>query len=171
MLDSARPAVRGDGPTTAAEALHEVTLELFATDDQSKIAGLLLQSAGRLLAVRTTSIWVPGEGTYECRGAIGDGSDRLTGRRVAASELADAVALADEAAFAQRRRRRGRKVRRAARVSRPFGEDGGFTDAEQELLRHLTDAAGAAMSKAKRLAASMRARRATARATSPCSRT
>lgn len=157
MLDSARPAVRGDGPTTAAEALHEITLELFATDEQSKIAGLLLQSAGRLLPVRTTSIWVPGDGTFECRGAIGDGSDRLTGQRVAASELADAVALSDEEASLSAGVAVDGKLVALLRVSRPFGGDGGFTDAEQELLRHLTDAAGAAMSKAKRFAEHARA--------------
>jgi len=147
VLDSARPAVRGDGLTTAADALHEITLELFATDDQSKIAGVLLQSAGRLLDVRTTSIWVPGDGTYECRGAIGDGSDRLTGKRVSATELAEPASLSAGIAV-------DGKLVAVLRVSRPFAGDGAFTDAEQELLRRLTEAAGLAMSKAKRLVAS-----------------
>jgi multidrug resistance efflux pump/GAF domain-containing protein len=39
-------------------------------------------------------------------------------------------------------------------VSRPFTEQGGFSDAEQDLLRHLTSAAGLAMARARRLAAS-----------------
>ena len=156
MLDSARPAARVDGLTTAAESLHEITLELFSADDQSKIAGLMLQAAGRLLAVRTTSIWAPGDGTFECRGAIGDGSEQLTGSRVAASELADPIAVRDGTAFLSAGVAVDGQLVALLRVSRPFAEDGGFTDGEQELLRHLTDAAGAAMSKAKRLASSAR---------------
>ena len=154
MLDSARPAARGDGLTTAAEALHEITLELFEADDQSKIAGLLLQGTSRLLDVRTTSIWVPGDGTYECRGAIGEGSERLTGKRISANELAQPIALEDGVAHLAAGVALDGRLVALLRVSRPVGDDGSFTDAEQELLRHLTNAAGLAMSKAKRLAAS-----------------
>ena len=156
MLDSARPAARGDGLTTAAEALHEITLELFSTDDQSRIAGILLQAAGRLLEVRTTSIWVPGDGTYECRGAVGEGSERLTGNRVPAGALAQPIAIQDGVAHLSAGVAVDGHLVALLRVSRPLGADVGFSDAEQELLRHLTEAASLAMSKAKRLAASAR---------------
>lgn len=154
MLDSARPATRGDGLTTVADALHEITLELFRADDQSKIAGLLLQSAGRLLDVRTTSIWVLGEGTYQCRGAIGEGSERLSGKRLPTSELEQPVAVREGVAHLNAGVAVDGHLVALLRVSRPFSDYGSFTDTEQELLRRLTDAAGLAMSKAKQLASS-----------------
>lgn len=154
MLDSARPATRGDGLTTVAEALHEITLELFRADEQSKIAGLLLQSVGRLLEVRTTSIWVPGDGTYVCRGAIGEESEQLTGKRLPASELDQPVSVTDGVASLNAGVAVDGHLVALLRVSRPLSDSGSFSDAEQELLRRLTDAAGLAMSKARRLAAS-----------------
>jgi len=157
VLDSARSAIRADGHTTVTDALHEVTLELFSADDPAEIAGILLQRAGRLLSVRTTSIWVPSEHEYICRGAVGDRREQLTGAQVEASELTAAMPGEAGDAFINAGVAVDGKLVALLRVSRPFGADGGFNDAEQDLLRQLTTAAGAAMAKARRLAASEQA--------------
>ena len=157
MLDSIRSAPHADGFTTAADTLHEITLELFAVDDPGVIAGLLLGAAGRLLAVRTTSIWVPVGDGFECRGATGDGSERLTGTRAEASTLAETLAAEDGLVHLAAGVAVDGQLVALLRVSRPFAADGGFTDAEQERLRRLAEIAGAAMANAKRLAASERA--------------
>ena len=154
MLDSARPAARADGHVTSTNALHEVVLELFGADDAAEIAGILLQGAGRLLSVRTTSIWVPSEHEYICRGALGDRREQLSGARVEASALTNSIAGEAGDAFLNAGVAVEGKLVALLRVSRPFTEEGGFSDAEQDLLRQLTSTAGLAMARARRLAAS-----------------
>ena len=56
MLESPRSLERGDGLPRVSEALHDITLELFASDDAGEIAGKALAGAGRLLSVGTSSI-------------------------------------------------------------------------------------------------------------------
>jgi len=154
VLDSARPAARADGHVTSTNALHEVVLELFGADDAAEIAGILLQGAGRLLSVRTTSIWVPSEHEYICRGALGDRREQLSGARVEASALTNSIAGEAGDAFLNAGVAVEGKLVALLRVSRPFTEEGGFSDAEQDLLRQLTSTAGLAMARARRLAAS-----------------
>jgi multidrug resistance efflux pump len=154
VLDSARPATRPDGHVTTTDALHEVVLELFGADDPAEIAGILLQGAGRLLSIRTTSIWVPSEHEYLCRGVLGDRREQLNGARVDAAALTNPIASEGGDAFLNAGVAVEGKLVALLRVSRPFTEQGGFSDAEQDLLRQLTSAGGLAMARARRLAAS-----------------
>lgn len=153
MLESPRSLERGDGLPRVSEALHEITLDLFASDDSGEIAGKALAAAGRLLTVGTSSIWVPRGDELECRGAIGDGRDAVSGKRVAAAD-ADAP-LPGEAGQAVLNAGIAASGSLAAvlRVTRHIAAEGPFTDDDRELLHRLTEAAGAAMTAVARVAA------------------
>jgi len=149
----ATPAFGIDPIQARAGALHEVTLGLFAADDSSEIAGKLLTAAGEVVAVDGASLWVPRDETLECRGAIGERRERLSGATVPSSQAnepldgeGDVAVLATGVAVA------GRLVV-VLRVTRSRSGPDGFTDAEQETLRQLAAAAGAAMQSATRMAA------------------
>jgi len=157
VLDSVHSTPRGDGLTLAADALHDITLELFAADDPGAIAGKLLHAAMQLLPVRTASIWIPAGGSFECRGATGEETERLTGTRVDAASLTDSVIVEEGTAHLSAGLAVGGQLVALLRVSRPFSVDGGFTDVEQERLRRLAEIGGAAMANAKRIATSERA--------------
>lgn len=152
MLDSPRSIVRGDGAAADAEALHRIALDLIAADDAGEIAGIALSAAARLLPVASASVWVQVDDAFECRGAIGDDDDRLTGLKIPAgaidgplpSETDVAVLVAGIAAAGE--------LTALLRVTRPCAA-GGFSDAEQESLRFVTDAAGAAIANVRRLSA------------------
>jgi len=70
-----------------ADALHDATLELLATEDAGAVAGKALAAAGRVLVVQGSSIWVPSGDRLHCRGAIGEQRDRLSGVSAASEEL------------------------------------------------------------------------------------
>ena len=151
MLESPRSIERGDGLPRVSEALHETTLDLFASDDAGEIAGKALAAAGRLLTVGTSSIWVPRGEELECRGAIGDARDAVSGKRVAVAD-ADAL-LPGEAGQAVLNAgiAAGGTLTAVLRVTRPIATEGPFTDEDRELLHRLTEAAGAAMTAVARL--------------------
>ena len=71
----------------ATDALYDATLDLLASDDAGAIAGKALASAGRVLTVEGTSIWVPSGGQLHCRGAIGDRRESLSGVAVPPDDL------------------------------------------------------------------------------------
>jgi multidrug resistance efflux pump len=152
VLESPRSLERGDGLPRVSEALHEITLDLFASDDAGEIAGKALAAAARLLTVGTSSIWVPRGDELECRGAIGDGRDAVSGKRVSAAgadaplpgEAGQAVLNAGIAASGS--------LAAVLRVTRPIATEGPFTDDDRELLHRLTEAAGAAMTAVARVA-------------------
>jgi multidrug resistance efflux pump/GAF domain-containing protein len=106
--------------------------------------------------VSTASIWVPTDDAFLCRGAIGDGADRLKGKRISAAAVGGPVDGEDGLAVLAAGIAPNGILTALLRVSRPLA-DGGFTDGEQELLRHLTAAASAAMETVNRAAASRRA--------------
>jgi multidrug resistance efflux pump/GAF domain-containing protein len=137
--------------------LHEVTLDLFSADDPGEIAGKLLTAAGQLLPVDGTSLWVPRGDTLECRGAIGENRERLTGATIAAAAATDPLdGEGDSAIFATGVAVSGR-LTVVLRVTRARLTDDGFSDVEQDALRHLSELAGVAMTTAARFAESQRA--------------
>ena len=153
MLESPRSLERGDGLPRVSEALHDITLDLFASDDAGEIAGKALAAAGRLLTVGTSSIWVPRGEDLECRGAIGEAREGVSGKRVPAadagmplpSEAGQAVLNAGIAANGS--------LAAVLRVTRSVAAEGPFSDDDRELLQRLTEAAGAAMAAVARLSA------------------
>ena len=143
-------------PMQAIDALHDATLDLLATDDPGAIAGKALAAAGKVIALETASIWVPSGDNLLCRGAVGDNSEKLGGRSVAADRIGlplddepdSAVAAADIVV--------GERTLAVLRASRSRATHGDFSPAERDALRRLTASAGAAMATANRLAASRR---------------
>jgi GAF domain-containing protein len=140
-----------------ADALLTVTLDLFAADDAGEIAGKLLAAAGQLLPIDGTSLWVPRDESLECRGARGDGREFLTGRSIPAAVASDSLEGEGEPAVFATSVTVGGRLMVVLRVTRVHAAEGSFTDAEQDVLRRLAEAAGAAMTNATRLAESRRA--------------
>ena len=139
------------------DALHEATLDLFASDDPGEIAAKLLDAAERVVPVDGVSLWVPRDDTLECRGAKGENRELLTGATVAASAVEQPLdGEGAQAVFAAGVAVDGR-LTVVLRVTRARGAEDGFSDAEQDALHHLAEAAGAAMSTATRVSASQRA--------------
>ena len=62
-----------------ADALHDATLDLLASDDSGAIAGKALAAAARVVPVEGTSIWVPSGGQLHCRGAGGARREEQSG--------------------------------------------------------------------------------------------
>ena len=153
MLESPRSLERGDGLPRVSEALHDITLDLFASDDAGEIAGKALSAAGSLVVVATSSIWVPRGDELECRGAIGEAGEAVSGRRVKAvsadtplpGEAGQAVLNSGIAADGS--------LAAVLRLSRSLATDGPFSDDERELIQRLTGAAGAAIAAIGRLEA------------------
>ena len=153
MLESPRSIERGDGLPRVSEALHDITLDLFASDDSGEVAGKTLTAAGRLLSVGTSSIWVPRGDELECRGAIGEAREAVAGKRMpAANADAPLTGEAGQAVLNAGIAVNG-SLTAVVRVTRSIATDGAFSDDERELLHRLTEAAGAAMSSLGKLAA------------------
>jgi GAF domain-containing protein/multidrug resistance efflux pump len=144
-------------PAQVAGALHEVTLDLFAADDPGQVAGKLLTAAGKLLSVDSVSLWVPRGDTLECRGAFGDNRERLNGLTIPPTAAAEALdGEADPAVFATGVAVSGRLIV-VLRVTRSRAGGDGFSDGEQDALRRLAEAAGAAIANATRVSETQRA--------------
>ncbi len=156
MLQSPRLLEGGEGLAPVAEALHEITLELIASSDSSEVAGEVLTGVGRLFPVSTASMWTPDGNAFVCRGAVGEASDRWTGARVPADAIGGPIDGEDGLAILASGIAVHGSLKALLRVSRPRTADGGFTDAEQELLRRLTSTASAALESVNRYAESQR---------------
>src|SRR5678815_829701 len=78
MTAAATPALGIGAVATPADSLHTITLDLFASDDTGEVAGKALLGVQQLIAADTVSLWVPDEGEYECRGALGEQRDLLS---------------------------------------------------------------------------------------------
>lgn len=153
MLDSPRSTTRGDAAAPDAEALHRVVLDLLTADDAGEIAGVALTAAGSLLPVVTASLWVPVGDAFDCRGAVGEGDDRLTGLRVAAADVSAPLAGEEGLAILATGIAVNGRLTALLRVTKRADGNAGFGDAEQDLLRAIADAAGAAMAGVQRLSA------------------
>lgn len=154
MFESPGSAARnGDGAALFA-GLQRATVELFTAEDAGDVAGIALTAAAELLTASGASVWVPVGDDLECRGAIGDGRDRLSGARATAASVrtplpgedGSPVLTAGIPVFGQ--------LTAVLRIVRPSGTDNGFSDGQQDALHQLAEAAGTAIGAARRLAAS-----------------
>jgi hypothetical protein len=157
VLESPRSLERGDGLAPTGEALHRITLSLFEADDVSEIAGQVVTAVGRLFPVGTSSIWVPSADGFVCRGAVGEGADELKGRRASAESVGGPLEGEDGLSVLAAGIASNGNLMALLRVSRPLATEGRFTDAEHDLLRHLSGAAEAAIENVNRTGASQRA--------------
>jgi GAF domain-containing protein/biotin carboxyl carrier protein len=144
-------------PAPAPDALHDATLEFFASDDAGEIAGKLLAAASHVVVADGTSIWIPVGDRLECRGAIGENRALLSGMSVAAPDITGAVDGEDDCAVATARLVVDGRVTAHVRVTRSLTRHGGFGESEHDALRRLTEAAGIAIASSTRLAASRQA--------------
>lgn len=138
----------------ARDALHDITLDLFATDDPGEIAGKLLGAAPQLLPIDGASLWVPCGDTLECRGAIGDRREATAGAIISMAAAGLPLDGEDAPAVLATGVAVGGHLTVVLRVTRL---QEAFTDAEQDVLRQIADAAGAAMANATRASESRRA--------------
>src|SRR4029078_5544110 len=91
MTAAATPALGIGAVATPADSLHTITLARFASDDTGEVAGKALLGVQQLIAADTVSLWVPDEGEYECRGALGEQRDLLSSKRVGPSALGQPI--------------------------------------------------------------------------------
>jgi len=151
------PAAPGYASAPAASpagALHQVTLELFAAADAGEIAATALSATFNLLPIEGASIWVPAEEGLECRGAIGENRELLSGATIATTNATQSVQGEHDLAIAAAAIVVAGRPAAVLRVTRSLARHGGFSDAERDTLGKLSEAAGAAMTSASRLAAS-----------------
>ncbi len=148
---AATPALGVSVVASPAGSLHAITLDLFASADAGEVAGKALLAVQRLVAADTISLWVP-DGEYgECRGAVGEDSEAVSGTRTALSSLGSRLPGEGDCAIVTAGIAPNGQLSAILRAIRPIDRDGLFTDAEQELVRSLADAAGAAIANAARL--------------------
>jgi len=156
MTAAATPALGIGAVATPADSLHTITLDLFASDDTGEVAGKALLGVQQLIAADTVSLWVPDEGEYECRGALGEQLDLLSSKRVGPSAVGRPIDGERNVAVLTAGIAPNGQLAAVLRATRPIDRDGGFTDAEQELVRLLADTAAAAIANAARLESSQR---------------
>lgn len=144
-------------PVLPADALHDATLDFLTAEDAGEIAGKLLSSASNVLPVDGSSIWIPDGDDVECRGAVGEHRAELSGSRVPVSQLEAALDAEEDFAVTAAPILVDGRVTAFLRVARSLPRHGGFSDAEIETLRRLTESAGVAMASVAHLAASRRA--------------
>lgn len=149
----------GTSPVAAPsmDALHDATLEFLAANDAGEIAGKALAAAGRVLTVDGASIWVPDGERIQCRGAIGENRELLSGAVMPASAAGNAIEGEQDVAVIAAGIAVDGRLTAVLRVTRSLATHAGFSDAEQDALRRLTESAGVAMASALRLSASQRA--------------
>jgi len=78
---AATPALGVSVVAAPADSLHAITLDLFASADTGEVAGKALLGVQRLIAADTVSLWIPDGDECECRGAIGEQGDVISGSR------------------------------------------------------------------------------------------
>ena len=148
---AATPALGVSVVASPIDSLQTLTLDLFASDDPGEVAGKALVGVTRLVAAETVSLWIPDGDECECRGAIGEQREALSGKRVATSALGQPIDDEGEVAIASAGIAPNGHLSAILRATRPVDRDGRFTDAELDLLRSLADAAAAAIANAARL--------------------
>jgi hypothetical protein len=134
-----------------ADSLHAITLDLFASDDTGEVAGKALLGVQRLIAADTVSLWIPDGDEWECRGAVGEQADALSGTRAAMVAVGASLQGEADVAIVTAEIAPNGELSAILRATRPIDRDGRFTDAEQELVRTLGEAAAAAIANATRL--------------------
>ena len=152
-------AVRDRSGPAPADALHDATLDLLATEDAGEIAGKLAWRGitghpGRRQLDLGARRRLP-----RCRGAIGERRSALSRQLPSVRRALALHSTTKTTAPSPPPHRRRRSVTAYLRVTRSLATHGGFNEAERDVLRRLTASAGAAMAGANRLAASQKASR------------
>jgi RND family efflux transporter MFP subunit len=126
-------------PGPAADAWFAATLDIASTIDGDEIEPKVLRGAMDLLSADGASLWRVHEGSLICPVAIGDGANRLVGRRVVLEEIAALMegeetlaVLAVPLAFGDETG--------ALRVARDSAAGGPFSVGERDLLERLARA-------------------------------
>ena len=76
---AATPALGVSVVASPIDSLQTLTLDLFASDDPGEVAGKALVAVTRLIAAETVSLWIPDGDECECRGAVGEQREALSG--------------------------------------------------------------------------------------------
>jgi len=153
---AATPALGMSVVAAPADSLHTITLDLFASDDTGEVAGKALLGVQRLIAADTVSLWIPDGEECECRGAVGEHRDVVSGKRSAAAAMGRPFDGEGDVAIVTAGIAPNGELTAILRATRPIDRDGRFTDAEHELIRYLGDAAAAAISHTARLESTAR---------------
>lgn len=148
---AATPALGVSAVPAPADSLHAITLDLFTSDDPGEVAGKALLAVQQLVAADTVSLWTPDQDACDCRGAIGEQRDFLSDKRVPMAAIPRPFDGEGDVAVVTAGIAPHGELTAILRATRPIDRDGRFTDAEQELIRSLGDAAAAAMANASRL--------------------
>lgn len=143
-------------PVSSAEALHDATLDFLGADDSAEIAGKLLGATTKVLTADTASIWIPAGDRVECRGAIGEHRAPLSGASMSASSFDTPLPAEEDCAIAVAPVVVDGRIVAHVRATRSVTTHGEFREDEYSALRRLTEAAGAVMATASRLAASQK---------------
>jgi len=159
---AATPALGVAAVAGAPDMLHAITLDLFASDDPGEVAGKALLGVQQLIAADTVSLWVPDQNECECRGAIGEHRELLSGKRLTPDALNRPIDVEGGVAVVTAGVAPNGELAAVLRATRPIDRDGRFTDGEQDLVRALGDAAAAAMTNASRIEAKERSAKQTA---------
>ena len=143
-------------PGPAVDAWFSATLDLASTLDANEVEPKLLRAATSLLNADGASLWQMHDGSLICPIAVGDGAQRLLGRRSPGDELAhpldgeDSVAIVSVSLTFE--------AVGALRVTRDSAAGGPYTVAERENLERLASAAEIAWRNARLVASNDRAR-------------
>jgi len=143
-------------PGPAVDAWFSATLDLASTLDANEVEPKLLRAATSLLNADCASLWQMHDGSLICPIAVGDGAQRLLGRRSPGDELAhpldgeDSVAIVSVSLTFE--------AVGALRVTRDSAAGGPYTVAERETLERLASAAEIAWRNARLVASNDRAR-------------
>ena len=143
-------------PGPAVDAWFSATLDLASTLDANEVEPKLLRAATSLLNADGASLWQMHDGSLICPIAVGDGAQRLLGRRSPGDELAhpldgeDSVAIVSVSLTFE--------AVGALRVTRDSAAGGPYTVAERETLERLASAAEIAWRNARLVASNDRAR-------------
>jgi len=143
-------------PGPAVDAWFSATLDLASTLDANEVEPKLLRAATSLLNADCASLWQMHDGSLICPIAVGDGAQRLLGRRSPGDELAhpldgeDSVAIVSVSLTFE--------AVGALRVTRDSAAGGPYTVAERETLERLASAAEIAWRNARQVASNDRAR-------------
>jgi len=159
---AATPALGVAAVAGAPDMLHAITLDLFASDDPGEVAGKALLGVQQLIAADTVSLWVPDQNECECRCAIGEHRELLSGKRLTPDALNRPIDGEGGVAVVTAGVAPSGELAAVLRATRPIDRDGRFTDGEQDLVRALGDAAAAAMTNASRIEAKERSAKQTA---------
>jgi len=143
-------------PGPAVDAWFSATLELASTLDANEVEPKLLHAATTLLSADGASLWQLHDGSLICPVAVGDGAQRLVGRRASGDDLTqpldgeDSIAIVSVPLTFE--------AVGALRVTRDSAAGGPYTGAERETVERLARAAEVAWRNARQVASNDRAR-------------